>query len=434
MQVLVLLVCLLLGAASALSGVRIEEWLFVPGYQITDALAQGELDRDPDLSRTGQELEAVASGGSAISVTGIVRAPEDGTYRFLIAADDTALLFVSTDTNPKNLKQVALVPAYGGRRDWKRYDAQTSAPIELKAGQRCLVQAIVQNGGGPGHVDVGWELPDGRSEPIPSSCIETPPDRVPPPTYSSVPVKLVLKPDTVAATTPGQHKYIRGATATVGDRKIEMSYLLFLPSGYDTGTDPVPLFIFLHGNTHQGIDLEGILNEGPADYLNRIPSLREWMPMAMLFPQLPPGWRWDTPGAAEMTNELVREVCKLYPRFDRQRIYLSGLSMGGKGTWLMAYDAPDIYAAIVPISSVAVRPKSAAKTFANLHTWIICGERDHLFTEGSKQMYRAMSSLGESKVKLTVVPNGDHGCWAKYYPERSFYEQVMKYRKAEPNR
>ena len=64
-----------------------------------------------------------------------------------------------------------------------------------------------------------------------------------------------------------------------------------------------------------------------------------------------------------------------------------------------------------------------------LRTWIICGEHDHLFTQGSREMYERMSPLGESKVKLTVVPNDGHGCWARFYPDRGFYEQVMQYRR-----
>jgi predicted peptidase len=139
--------------------------------------------------------------------------------------------------------------------------------------------------------------------------------------------------------------------------------------------------------------------------------------------------RGSTPGAAEMTNALVQEVCKQYPRFDRSRIYLSGLSMGGKGTWLVAYQAPEMYAAIAPISAVAVQPKMASRKLASVYTWIICGEHDHLFTQGSREMYQAMSPLGDSHVKLTVVPGGDHGCWAVFYPDRSFYEQLMQHRR-----
>ena len=51
--------------------------------------------------------------------------------------------------------------------------------------------------------------------------------------------------------------------------------------------------------------------------------------MVGLFPQLPDGWRWDTPGAGEMVGELVEQICRKYPRVDRDRVYLSGLSMGG---------------------------------------------------------------------------------------------------------
>ena len=430
MRTLLVIVAMFM-AQAALAEVRIEQWLNVAGSEITDVLATGELGRPADTSRFWESFEAVTSDvADVVSVSGIVRAPQDGDYRFMIAADDTALLFVSVDTRPKNLQQVALVPAFGGRCEWTRYAAQRSDPIRLKAGQRCLVQAVVKSGEGLGHVEVGWELPGGKIEgPIPAKRIETPAASVPLPPYGRVPAKVTLKPDVRPATEPGQHKFANAAIVESGDKKFEMSYLLFLPSDYDKTSDSRPLFIFLHGNGHQGSDLEGVLNEGPAQYLNRLPELRQWMPMAMLVPQLPNNWRWDTPGAAEMTTGLIEEVCKQYPRFDRDQVYLSGLSMGGKGVWLLAYESPSRYAAIIPISAVAVRPNEASRRLSKPYTWIICGERDHLFTLGSKEMYAAMSSPGRGQVKLTVVPNAEHGCWDQFYPSRAFYEEVMTHRR-----
>ena len=418
-------------AQAALAEVRIEQWLNVPGVEITDVLATGELGRPADTSRRWETFEAVTSDvADVVSVTGIVRAPQDGDYRFMIAGDDTALLFVSTDARPKSLQQVAIVPAFGGKCEWTRYAAQRSDPIRLKAGQRCLVQAVVKSGGALGHVEVGWELPGGKIEgPIPAKRIETPAASVPLPSYGRVPAKVTLKPEVRPALSPGQHKFVNAATIESGERTFEMSYLLVLPPDYDKTSDSRPLFIFLHGNSHQGSDLDGVLNEGPAKYLNDRPELRQWMPMAMLIPQLPQNWRWDTPGAAEMTTGLIEEVCKQYPRFDRERVYLSGLSMGGKGVWLLAYESPGRYAAIIPISAVAVRPNDALRRLSKPYAWVICGERDNLFTLGSNEMYAALSAKSQGNVKLTVVPNAGHSCWDQFYPSRAFYEEVMTHRR-----
>lgn len=428
---IVLIIAVLFMAQIASAEVRIEQWLNVSGTEITDTLTAGDIGRPADETRMWEDFEAIANDGPvAISVTGVVRAPQDGDYRFMIAGDDTALLFVSVDEQPRNLKQVAMVPGPGGRCDWTRYDAQRSGMIRLKAGQRCLVQAIVKNEGSSGHVEVGWELPGGKIEgPIPAKRIQTPKATVPVPLYGRVPATVTLKPNVKPATTPGHHKFIKAASIESDDRHIDMSYLVYLPSGYDKTDDQRPLFIFLHGNSHQGYDLEGVLNEGPAQDLNNISELRKWMPMAMLVPQLPPDWRWDSPGAAEMTSGLIEEVIKQYPRFDRKRIYLSGLSMGGRGTWLVAYEAPDRYAAIIPISSVAVRPEAAPRRLSKPYTWIICGEHDHLFTQGSHQMYASMAPTGGDNVKLTVVPNGDHSCWRYFYPDRAFYEELLTHHK-----
>lgn len=422
---------LLCVAAPAHAGVKIEQWKNVPGFEITDALAQGELDRKPDVIRQYNSFEAIADSQQpdVLRVSGLVLAPTTGEYRFMVAGDDTAVLFVSSDDSPEKLKQVAVVPAYGGRCDWDRYAAQTSAPILLTAGQRYLVCVFLKNGGGEGRVEVGWKLPGGKVEgPIPAGRVSAPSRDLPIPAYGKLQLSVTLKDDAPAAKA-GFHKFPAGSKVQLPDKTVDMSYLLFLPADWETSADQKPLFIFLHGNGHQGRDLWGVLNEGPAQYLAERKDLRDWFPMVGLFPQLPDGWRWDTPGAGEFVAELTEQICRKYPRIDRNRVYLSGLSMGGKGTWLTAYASPDRFAAIAPISSVAVRPKAAAGKFAGMHTWIICGEHDHLFTQGSKDMYEAMRELGSSKVQLTVVAGASHGCWDHFYPNRSFYQELMKHRR-----
>ena len=421
--------------ATALAGTaQVQQWKNLPGYQATDSLAEGELNRPPDVSRTSQTFEAAATeGASALRVYGWVVPPVDGDYQFMVAASDTAVLFVSGDGKPEGRRQVAMVPASGSRMEWRRFAAQISKPVPLKAGQKAWVEAIGKSGGDGGHVEVGWVLPDGQTEaPIPAQRMETAAQEVGLPTYTNVKSTVTLKAQAGPTTRPGDHRFPNGATVEMGDQRFDMSYLVSLPTDYDKTDDKRPLFIFLHGNSHQGSDLGGILNEGPAKFLNEQPALRTWFPMIALYPQLPPDWRWDSPGAAGMVVGLIEQVCQRFPRIDRDRVYLTGLSMGGKGTWLVALESPQIFAAIAPISSVATRSKSAGARLASLnYVWIICGERDHLFTQGSRQMEEALRPTLGDRVKLTVVPGGEHGCWANYYPSRPFYEELMKHRRGQ---
>jgi predicted peptidase len=140
-----------------------------------------------------------------------------------------------------------------------------------------------------------------------------------------------------------------------------------------------------------------------------------------------PGTRWDTPGQITAAVKLLDEISNKY-RVDKDRVYATGLSMGGKGTWLIGHEAPDRFAAIAPISAVAVEPDKAVAHFSKMSLWIICGANDGGFTEGSKQMADVLKK-GNCDVELMVFPNEGHGVWARYYPDVKFYEWLLKHKR-----
>jgi hypothetical protein len=360
------------------------------------------------------------------SVTrGFITAPATGNYIFWIAADDAGELYLSTDETPGSRRKICACPGFVDARVWDRFPEQKSQPIALVANQRYYVEAWHKEAGAPGHMSVGWQLPSGTKEmPIPGSRL-TPAGvaKAAPP----VRVTVALNPTTPVATAPGQHKFPNDATVDLNGQQWKMSYLIHLPNGYDKSADRKPLFIFLCGNSHQGSDLSGILNEGPAQYLNDLPKLKEFWPFVGLFPQPPDNMRWDSPGMAEAVVGMIDEIVKKY-RIDPDRIYLSGLSMGGKGTWLVAEAAPDRFAAIAPISAVSVKPDRAAEVLRYLPMWIICGSDDGGFTEGSQQMAKAIKGAGGAP-ELTVFPNEGHGVWGRFYPEPRFYSWLLKHRR-----
>lgn len=93
--------------------------------------------------------------------------------------------------------------------------------------------------------------------------------------------------------------------------------------------------------------------------------------------------------------------------------------MGGKGTWLVAEAAPDRFAAIAPISAVAVRPDKAGDLLRYTPTWIICGSDDGGFTDGSKQMAEVIKAAG-GNIQLTVYPTRATVCGGGITPSPSF--------------
>ena len=416
-----------------IGSIRCEIWKGMDGGQITDTLASDEISRKADETRPldSFELNPAPQEPDAVALRGFIVPPATGDYKFEISADDTAVLYLSSDQSVSNRKMIASVPTALGVHDFTRYACQTSKPTRLSAGKRYFVEALMKNQDGASHVSVGWILPDGTNEaPIPGKRLIPAATVVKPPEAQVTPPKLTLKPEESVSMKPGFHRYIEGAHVEWPNESIDMSYLMFLPNTFDATKDKRPLLIFLHGNSHQGTDLGGIINEGPPYYLVNDVKIHDWFPMIGLFPQLPPDWRWDRPGAPQAVNALVRAICVKYPRIDQNRIYLTGLSMGGKGSWLTALDSPELYAAMTTFSAVAVRPQQAKTRLSsvrNIH--IICGAEDGDFAAGSRQMYEALRTTFGSRVQFTAVPNEGHGVWGRYYPNQAVYEELMRYSK-----
>ena len=419
-------------ATAAGHGMRCEVWDHdVPDGDATDLVAAGAFDRP--AARTGHldgfAIAAAEMPTVAMAVRGYLTPPATGEYRFAVAADDSAVLYVSADEKPTHREMVATVPANVPERQYHYYEAQVSRPMPLVAGRRYFVEAIVKNVVGQCHLSVAWTTPGGPKDvAIPGECLEPVEGVVPPPNGAVAVKKLTLKQKAAVGLGKGFHKFVRGAGVQLSDgENFEMSYLLYTPAKFGVPEDArIPLLVFLHGNGHQGFDLAGVSSEGPPLYMAQDAKLKDWMPMGVLTPQLPPGWRWDRPGAAPAVNALVEQVCQKYPAFDRHRVYLTGLSMGGKGTWLTALDDPDRYAAVATVSAVSVRPEVAKVKLAALpRLRMICGGDDGDFAAGTQLMFKELKPILGDRIRLTVCPHEGHGVWYHWYQDRTFYEDLM---------
>lgn len=144
----------------------------VPGKLIEYFINSPKFPDKPDFTGSRTFFEAPSNIGDDIAgrIRGYVTAPLTGNYRFYIAADDQAELWVSSDDNPANRRMVAFCPFWVTLRNWSYYLEQTSDPIPLLAGKRYYVEALYKEEGGDDHCSVGWMLPDARFErPIPAS-------------------------------------------------------------------------------------------------------------------------------------------------------------------------------------------------------------------------------------------------------------------------
>ncbi|MEO5493946.1 MAG: alpha/beta hydrolase-fold protein [Sphingomonas sp.] len=163
-------------------------------------------------------------------------------------------------------------------------------------------------------------------------------------------------------------------------------YQLFLPRGYGAdGTQRWPLVIFLHGSGERGTDLEAVKKNGPP----KVIAARPGSPFILVSPQLErvENNRWDT----AKLDALLTALRKTY-RVDSTRIYLTGLSLGGYGTWDWALKRPDLFAAIVPVAANNENKAADPCVLKDMPIWASTATRTMLSTRcrASRSSRRSM--------------------------------------------
>jgi len=114
---------------------------------------------------------------------------------------------------------------------------------------------------------------------------------------------------------------------------------------------------------------------------------------------------------------------------DKDHIYVTGLSMGGFGTWALAAAYPDRFAAIVPICGGG-SPASAAK-LKDLPIWVFHGAKDRAVPPSrSEAMIKALKKAGSKKVKYTLYPDADHDSWTEAYNDPKLWEWLLEQKRS----
>jgi predicted peptidase len=200
--------------------------------------------------------------------------------------------------------------------------------------------------------------------------------------------------------------------------KTTLDYYLYLPEGYGKDDKKWPLMMFLHGGGEGGKgpqDLPKVLKHGPPKICEE-----KKLPFIVVSPQSR-GMGFPVDGL----NALLDEVLANY-KCDPDRVYLTGLSMGGGGTWQFATAHPERFAAIVPICGAGNSPKDAAK-LKDLPTWVFHGGKDTTVPlSRSESMVQAIKDAGGAKVKLTVYPDAGHDSWTVTYNNPELYTWLLE--------
>jgi predicted peptidase len=209
-------------------------------------------------------------------------------------------------------------------------------------------------------------------------------------------------------------------------RTVSANYLLFLPKGYDAqGSKRWPLILFLHGAGERGSELGKVAVHGPP----KIVKEKADFPFILVSPQCPDGEIWSNDVLLGLLDEVVASQA-----VDTNRLYLTGLSMGGYGTWSLGVQCPDRFAAIAPICGggepvrVLLVGAARAQALKSLGIWAFHGGKDPVVPLAeSERMVSALKKAGCTDVKLTVYPEASHDSWTETYNNPELYEWFLKH-------
>ncbi|MGL4947483.1 MAG: prolyl oligopeptidase family serine peptidase [Cetobacterium sp.] len=206
--------------------------------------------------------------------------------------------------------------------------------------------------------------------------------------------------------------------------------------------EKIPLVIYLHGSGEAGTDNEKQMyagtNIGPQYFSSE--DNQKIQRSYVLAPQTPAEIRWASNSIAEYdfrktpTTESMKALLNLIDKLEKElnidsnSIYIAGLSRGGQGVWNAAMNAPEKFAAIVPIAGSG-SPKDV-NLIKNIPTWVFHGEKDEITPLSvSENMVNALKSEGKN-VKFTIVKNGNHeSSWLEAHKNSELWKWMISNKK-----
>ena len=202
---------------------------------------------------------------------------------------------------------------------------------------------------------------------------------------------------------------------------LSMNYLLYLPHDYKSDRRARwPLLLFLHGSGESGDDLNKVKLHGPPKLIEAGQDL----PFIVVSPQAKT-FGWDTAQLGALLDTIERKY-----RVETDRIYVTGLSMGGYGTWAMAAAFPQRFAAITPICGSG-NPVTAA-ALRHLPVWVFHGAQDTVVPpEGSANMVKALRAAGATDVQFTLYDDAGHDAWTRTYDDPKFWQWLARQKRGQ---
>ncbi len=195
---------------------------------------------------------------------------------------------------------------------------------------------------------------------------------------------------------------------------VNMDYLIYLPENYDE-KEKWPLMLFLHGAGERGDNLDLVTVHGPPKLIKN----GKQFPFIVVSPQCPKEQLWQP---VELTA-LLNDIEKKY-KVDKDRIYVTGLSMGGFGTWALAAYTPYRFAALVPICGGG--EKFWVKKIKHVPIWVFHGAKDGAVPLDRSQTLVDVLKKEKADVSFTIYPEAGHDSWTETYNNPEVYEWLLK--------
>lgn len=208
--------------------------------------------------------------------------------------------------------------------------------------------------------------------------------------------------------------------------KEKFMYLVLPPLKIQDGED-YPLLFFMHGAGERGDDVRKLLPHLPTQMAK--PEWREKFPCYMVIPQCRNGEQWvdqhwsekeSIPIADKPTDQMAMAIAVLEKSLtslpiDRSRVYLTGLSMGGYGSWELAMRRPELFAAVAPVCGGG--DESQAARLKSIPVWAAHGDADTVvWPVRSRRMVERIRNAG-GNVKYTEYPGVGHNSWTRFYAD-----------------
>ena len=209
------------------------------------------------------------------------------------------------------------------------------------------------------------------------------------------------------------------------DKGINIDFPCFItvPSSFNRGTDTLPMIVFLHGAGERGSDIESVRVHGIPKLFGSDENYRG-LSVITLSPQCPGGMVW---------NHLVFELKELIDRVsadynaDPRRISITGISMGGFGTWEMGMTFPGYFSALAPICGGGLSWRAPVLRDTPIRAYH--GDADSVVpVMYSKEMIRVIENAG-GRPSLTIYPGVGHDCWTLAYETTDLIEWLVSQRK-----